>query len=367
MARLPSGWRPGSRRELFDSLLAGLGAGLFLAFSYTFWIQAVTAEVYTLHLLIVGAADAGPHGLGRSAHRQGGWRSSTGLRLGFGNHLSMVLLLPAFALFLLMHRRCTEQAIRCGRGLIALARSESRLWARFSTPGTSAACGQTSSRPLHSQKGLAKFWFDVTKADWRETLVMSVSETGLQTTARPCTGSIFGSSSGAGRAPGGHRVRLCAGALAAAECAACCCSIAANMAFAWTYNVGDAYIFFLPSHYVVALCGRRGPRGCGMRRSRESFRLQLRNVGRSPALVVSGLARIRHLPAVDRSWDTRAESLLREFTARDRRRVRRRYELAGPERVRVLHARARRPYVPWFATEELPWLDRRRDRARARR
>ena len=33
---------------------------------------------------------------------------------------------------------------------------------------------------------------------------------------------------------------------------------AANLAFAWTYNVGDAYIFFLPSHYVVALCAGAG-------------------------------------------------------------------------------------------------------------
>ena len=42
--------------RLCESLIAGLGAGLFLGFSYTFWTQAVTAEVYTLHLLIVGAA-----------------------------------------------------------------------------------------------------------------------------------------------------------------------------------------------------------------------------------------------------------------------------------------------------------------------
>ena len=34
--------------RLSESLSAGIGAGLFLAFSYTFWSQAITAEVYTL-------------------------------------------------------------------------------------------------------------------------------------------------------------------------------------------------------------------------------------------------------------------------------------------------------------------------------
>ena len=27
-----------------------------------------------------------------------------------------------------------------------------------------------------------------------------------------------------------------------------------NLVFAWTYNVGDVHVFFLPSHYIVALC-----------------------------------------------------------------------------------------------------------------
>src|SRR5437764_10157968 len=36
-----------------DSLAAGIGAGVLLAFSYTFWSQAIIAEVYTVHLTLV--------------------------------------------------------------------------------------------------------------------------------------------------------------------------------------------------------------------------------------------------------------------------------------------------------------------------
>ena len=91
--------------RLAESTLAGLAAGMFLAFSYTFWSQAITAEVYTLHLLLVGAALvallawAEQPAVGRLALFYAIYA------LGFGNHLSMVLLLPALAVFLLIHRR----------------------------------------------------------------------------------------------------------------------------------------------------------------------------------------------------------------------------------------------------------------------
>ena len=31
-----------------------------------------------------------------------------------------------------------------------------------------------------------------------------------------------------------------------------------NLLFAWTYNVGDVHVFFLPSHYIIALCAGAG-------------------------------------------------------------------------------------------------------------
>ena len=103
-----------ARSSTADSLISGLGAGLFFAFSYTFWTQAVTAEVYTLHLLIVGAA-----GLALTAWADRPTVSRLAVfyavfALGFGNDLSMVLLLPGFTTF---SRPCTAipaaKAIRC--------------------------------------------------------------------------------------------------------------------------------------------------------------------------------------------------------------------------------------------------------------
>ena len=74
MARLPWGWPPWLATRLSESLVAGFGGGLFLGFSYTFWSQAITAEVYTLHLLMMGAA-GGVAGLGGAAHGEAAARS----------------------------------------------------------------------------------------------------------------------------------------------------------------------------------------------------------------------------------------------------------------------------------------------------
>ncbi len=339
--------------RLFDSLLAGLGAGLFLAFSYTFWSQAVTAEVYTLHLLIFAAATialiawADRPSAGKLAVFYGIYA------IGFGNHLSMVLLLPAFALFLLMHRRVAQHGDPLRPPLIALALGIAFLGA-LQYAWNFRGLWTTLEPPSSFSEGLGKFWFDVTKADWRETLVMSVSETGLQT--RPamywfdlrqqvglpgvflaCIGFVYAMA----RWP--RRSVLLA------------LLFATNMAFAWTYNVGDAYIFFLPSHYVIALWAGAGLAAAAWTLSRIV----------SPAFATSAATLLLlypvwrgydTFPAVDRSWDTRAESLLSEFTAREDAA----YGVDTNWQIQnafEYFMKSRRPHVPWFATEELPWVD----------
>jgi hypothetical protein len=345
--------------RLSESLLAGIGAGLFLAFSYTFWSQAVTAEVYTLHLMMTGAAGLA---LISWADRPTPGRLALFyflFALGFGNHLSMILLLPAFTVFLLMHRRpgaadplrprmLIMAAAVAALGALQYAWNFRGLWAELEPPATWV-------------EALAMFWFDVTKADWRETLVMTVSETGLQ--YRPAmywfdlrqqfgVPGIALASIGffylLWRWPGRAILLLLV--------------YAANLAFAWTYNVGDAYIFFLPSHYVVALSAGAGIAAITALCARVSSQIVATAAG-ALILVYPAWRGYDTLPAVDRSWDRRAEQLLDEITGNGNSPARPQDAVYGLDANWQLqnaveyYMRERRPEFPWFITEQLEWLE----------
>jgi hypothetical protein len=343
--------------KLTESLAGGIGAGLFLAFSYTFWSQAVTAEVYTLHLMMVGGAGVAALAWadrptpGRLALFYGLFAA------GFGNHLSMVLLLPAFAVFLLMHRRSgpgdplRPRMLLTAAGLAALGALQYAwnlrgLWAELEPPATLS-------------EAFTKFWFDVTKEDWRETLVNTVSETGLM--HRP---SMYW-----------FDLRQQVGIPGVVLALLGFCYVlwrwprraiflllfyAVNMAFAWTYNVGDAYIFFLPSHYVVALCAGAGVAAAGAFASRLSNRT-IANAASAILLLYPAWRGYDTWPAVDRSWDTRAEQVLDEFTAR-------RLQPLAPTAIYGFdtnwqlqnaveyYMRERMPGIPWFLTEQFQWF-----------
>ncbi len=339
--------------RLSESVLAGIGAGLFLAFSYTFWSQAVTAEVYTLHLMMVGA---GLLALMSWADRPS-WRRLALFYLlcaaGFGNHLSMVLLLPAFTVFLLMNRqpgagdplrpRMLAMAVALAAlGALQYAWNFRGLWTELEPPATLT-------------EAATDFWFDVTKADWRETLVMTVSETGLQ--HRP--------------AMYWFDLRQQVGAPGAALAIIGFCYVlwrwpsrgllllllyAANVMFAWTYNVGDAYIFFLPSHYVVALSAGAGIAAVAAAFSRFSSRSAATIVG-TLLLVYPAWRGYDTFPAVDRSWDRRAEELLDAFIS-DRNAVHGADTNWQVQNAFEYFMRERRPGVPWFTTHEFEWLER---------
>src|SRR5947209_4712299 len=87
--------------ELSGSIAAASAAALLFAVSYTFWSQAVIAEVYALHMVFTTL----------TLLLLLGWsKCPTMLRLAlffatyalaFGNHLSMILLLPGYTIFLL--------------------------------------------------------------------------------------------------------------------------------------------------------------------------------------------------------------------------------------------------------------------------
>ena len=87
--------------ELTGSLFAAIGAALLLAVSYTFWSQSIIAEVYALHVLFMALTLLL---LLRWENRPTLSRLTLFFAcyaLGFGNHLSMILLAPGYAVFLL--------------------------------------------------------------------------------------------------------------------------------------------------------------------------------------------------------------------------------------------------------------------------
>ena len=344
--------------RLSESVVGGAAAALFLAFSYTFWSQSITAEVYSLHLMIVGAA-----GLAALSWADGPTPGKLAVfyaivALGFGNHLSMVLLLPGFATFLLIRRRRGQgdplrprmlmlAAVIAVAGALQYGWNFRGLWADLEPPATLS-------------EAIAKFWFDVTKADWRETLVMTVSETGLE--HRPAM--YWWDLRQQIGLPGVALASIGFGYLLwrwPARGVLVLLVYAANMAFAWTYNVGDVYVFFLPAHYAVMLCAGAGVAACAAAASRVSTRT---------AAAVSALLLLYPawrgydtFPAVDRSWDDRAVKLLDDFTAQPH------YASARPQdHVYGLDAnwqlqnaveyymRERRPGTLWFVTEQFEWF-----------
>ena len=135
-----------------------------------------------------------------------------------------------------------------------------------------------------------------------------------------------------------------------------------NLGFAWTYNVGDAYIFFLPSHYVLALCAGAGVAAIVAFLARVSRR-SIATAAGVICLVYPAWRGYDTFPAIDRSWDNRAVRLLDEFTT-------------GPAAIygvdtnwQIQNAyeyfmRQHKPHVPWFTTEELQWLHQGNDAAR---
>jgi 4-amino-4-deoxy-L-arabinose transferase-like glycosyltransferase len=89
-------------RRLTRQRAASLAASLLFAFSYYFWAQAVVAEVYTLHTLLMISLflllERWTHSLAD------GLLVAIGLLYGlsFGNHMSTLLLAPGIGLYLLV-------------------------------------------------------------------------------------------------------------------------------------------------------------------------------------------------------------------------------------------------------------------------
>jgi len=86
---------------LTEDRWAALGAALLLAVSRVFWAQAIVAEVYALNAFYVAATILALLIWERRREDRYLYLACAVYALSFGNHLSMVTLLPAFVLFVL--------------------------------------------------------------------------------------------------------------------------------------------------------------------------------------------------------------------------------------------------------------------------
>ncbi len=109
-------------RRLTGSGLAAAGAALLFATGTPFWLQAVRAEVYALHVLLVMLALGGMLGMLRSARPRWWQLAGLALCLGLGNHLTIITLTPALLYALWQRWPGWRQAVLiAAAGLLLLA------------------------------------------------------------------------------------------------------------------------------------------------------------------------------------------------------------------------------------------------------
>ena len=291
--------------ELAGSVVAAAAGAALLAVSYTFWSQSVTAEVYALHLALTLLSLLL---LLRWERRRSLTRLSVFFAcyaLAFGNHLATVLAAPAFTAFLLIKApggwksmfRPQVIAIAIAFALVGAAQylwNLSALWSQLDAP-------QSIAGAIHT------FWFDVTKADWRDTMVLEVPRSLLTDHAamywfdlRQQFGSVGPMLAAAGLVSLAVRQRARGWLLALLYLV--------NVVFAFSYNVGDTHVFYLPSHLIVALLVAVGIAGLGAFAKRGTAVLA------TALAVYAGIRGYHDFPALDRSRDLRATAVLQKLT-----------------------------------------------------
>ena len=292
--------------ELASSVAAALAGALLMAVSYTFWSQSVTAEVYALHLslcllsmLLVLQWERRPT-LGRLC------LFFACYAVAFGNHLSMILLAPAFTVFLLAKapggwRSMLRPQIITIAALFAVLGAAQYLW-------NLRALWFQLEPPQSFAAALRTFWFDVTKSDWRETMVLEVPQSLLRDHLAMYWFDLrqqFGIAGPVIAAAGLLRLAIARPARALLLFLL----YAVNVGFAFSYNVGDAHVFYLPSHLMIALLAAVGAGWVtAFAGRRGSF------VAAGALAMYAGLRGCADYPALDRSQDRRPTQVLQVLT-----------------------------------------------------
>src|SRR5262249_7676461 len=225
--------------------------------------------------------------------------------LGFGNHLSMILLAPGYTLFLLLSapggwRSMFAPRVVAIAAVCAIAGAMQYAW-------NMRTYWLLPNPPDRLAEALQRFWLDVTKTDWRDTMVMNVPRSLIRDHAamywfdlREQFGIAVPFVSGIGLAVLTRR-NWRRGALVAML-------FAANLAFAFSYNVGDAHVFYLPSHLFVALLVAPA-----LAIASRAYRHGAVIAALFTAAYAGGRG-YRDFPALDRSGDTRPLAVVSALT-----------------------------------------------------
>jgi len=236
------------------SIVAGAAAGVLLAFSYTFWTQAVIAEVYSLHLALVALCLLLLHAYATRPTTSRLLLFAAAYAASFGNHLGMILLFLPFAMVVLQMTPDRRMLLR--PGVVAAVASLAVAGALQYTPNFRAVWASLNATDVWTER-IATFWFDTTKQDWRESIVFGVDPSALRDRLAMWAFDArqqFGAAGLALAATGVFQLWRTARPWSYLALTA----YALNATFALTYNVGDAHIFLLPGHFVTALCAGAG-------------------------------------------------------------------------------------------------------------
>lgn len=303
------------------SVRAGAVSGLLLAFSYTFWSQAIIAEVYTLHLTLIAGCLTMLAAFERKPSRTRLAAFFAVYALSFGNHYAMILLLAPFTAFLLLTHPRPRELFRVP--VVALALGAAAAGALLYTGHFLATWTAIDSPPGWTDR-IAAFWFDVTKADWRESMVLGIADSRLADRlamglwdARQQFGIPGVLLAAAGLVLLWRRARPWA-VLAGS-------SYALSAIFAITYNVGDVHVFFLPAHFFMAFAagaatapfGAAEPgahTGDGTVRAGGPYARVGFAMLALAAVAYAGWRGWDTWPAVDRHLDRRADQLIARVT-----------------------------------------------------
>jgi hypothetical protein len=289
---------------LSRSPLAGAAAGLFLAFSYTFWSQAIIAEVYALHLALVALCLIALYAYADRPTTARLAAFFAAYAISFGNHLSMLLLLLPFGLFILVVHPHRRRLIR--PRIVALAVAIAAAGACLYLPGLLSVWRHIEAPASWSER-LATFWFDTTKTDWRESMVLGIAGGELRGRVAMWLWDArqqFGLAGLALAIVGLVRLWTASRPWAALVTLA----YVLSTAFALTYNVGDPHVFFLPGHFMAALA--IGAALAPIRATRVVSHLLAALV-----LAYAGWRAWDTWPRVDRHADRRADVLVARVTA----------------------------------------------------